>query len=115
MVCNMDSKIQLLLNEMTISIANEIGGLKRAYTNNYHCEKIFKKISINKQTVLETVRHYYRDNIKIIELKFEKYYRSNEAINWCCHFPFLALRFHSKVQLNRLQLRQKGKENSVQQ
>ena len=54
------------------------------------------------------VRHYYRDNARILDSigEFEKSYRPAEAVHWCYRVPFPgrfllhALRFHSKRQLN---------------
>lgn len=53
-------------------------------------------------------RHYYRDNVRIIEIigELEKSYRPSEVINWCFRSPFPArflrhaLFSHNKTQLN---------------
>ncbi len=69
---------------------------------------ISRKVSQNKQELIEMARHYYRDNTKIIEpiSELEKLYRPAEVINWCVRSPFPArfllhaLRSHSKTQLS---------------
>jgi len=70
-------------------------------------EELNRKLSINKQTFFDMTRFYYRDNARIIEIinEFEKSYRPNESIHWCCRSPFPtrfllhALRSHSKTRL----------------
>ncbi|CAF0911025.1 unnamed protein product [Rotaria sp. Silwood1] len=69
---------------------------------------ISRKVSSNKQNLIEIARQYYRDNIRIMEIieEFEKSYRSVDVINWCFRSPFPArlllhaLRSHNKGQLS---------------
>ncbi|CAF4003521.1 unnamed protein product [Adineta steineri] len=71
-------------------------------------ELINRKVSSNKNALIEITRQYYRDNSRIMAVieEFDKSYRPGEVINWCSRSPFPArflfhaLRSHNKVQLN---------------
>ena len=68
---------------------------------------INRKVSSNKNNLIELARSYYRDNIRIIGIidEFEKSYRPGNVINWCFRSAFPgrlllhALRSHNKTQI----------------